>query len=128
YGEGAPEGEMRDLRRGRRHREGRAARGDARQGRRPQYGAADLDRRDACGRMRRSHVPGAQRQARSSPGREPRGMTTSLDEKSVRVALVQMCSGREVARNVRDASALIREAAAGGAAYIQTPEVTNLME
>jgi predicted amidohydrolase len=59
-------------------------------------------------------------------------MTARPSEKSgpasVRVALVQMCSGREVARNVRDASALIREAAAGGAAYIQTPEVTNLME
>lgn len=39
-----------------------------------------------------------------------------------------MCSGRDVARNVRDASALIREAASGGATYIQTPEVTNLME
>jgi predicted amidohydrolase len=39
-----------------------------------------------------------------------------------------MCSGRDVARNVRDATALIREAASGGATYIQTPEVTNLME
>jgi predicted amidohydrolase len=41
---------------------------------------------------------------------------------------VQMCSGRDVARNMRDASALIREAASGGARYVQTPEVTNLME
>lgn len=45
-----------------------------------------------------------------------------------RAGLVQMCSGRDVARNVRDATALIREAAAGGAAYVQTPEVTTLME
>jgi deaminated glutathione amidase len=45
-----------------------------------------------------------------------------------RAALVQMCSGRDVARNLRDATALIREAASGGAAYIQTPEVTTLME
>ncbi len=47
---------------------------------------------------------------------------------SFRVGLVQMCSGRDVARNLRDATALIREAANGGASYIQTPEVTNLME
>jgi predicted amidohydrolase len=48
--------------------------------------------------------------------------------KSFRVGLVQMCSGRDVARNLRDATALIREAASGGADYVQTPEVTNLME
>lgn len=45
-----------------------------------------------------------------------------------KAALVQMCSGRDVARNVADASSLIREAAAGGAEYVQTPEVTTLME
>lgn len=45
-----------------------------------------------------------------------------------KAALVQMCSGRDVDRNVADATALIREAAAGGAQYIQTPEVTTLME
>jgi predicted amidohydrolase len=39
-----------------------------------------------------------------------------------------MCSGRDLARNLRDATALIREAASGGANYIQTPEVTTLME
>ncbi|MGE3228471.1 MAG: carbon-nitrogen hydrolase family protein [Hyphomicrobium sp.] len=42
--------------------------------------------------------------------------------------MVQMCSGRDVARNLRDAEALIREAASGGATYVQTPEATNLME
>jgi predicted amidohydrolase len=47
---------------------------------------------------------------------------------SFRAALVQMRSGRDVDRNVRDATALIREAARGGASYVQTPEVTNLME
>ena len=45
-----------------------------------------------------------------------------------RAGLVQMCSGRDVERNVRDATALVREAAAGGASYVQTPEVTTLME
>lgn len=39
-----------------------------------------------------------------------------------------MCSGRTVAANVAAASALIREAAAAGADYVQTPEVTTLME
>jgi len=39
-----------------------------------------------------------------------------------------MCSGRDLARNMRDATALIREAAGGGAGYVQTPEVTTLME
>jgi len=39
-----------------------------------------------------------------------------------------MRTGRDVDRNVADASAFIREAAAGGAQYVQTPEVTTLME
>jgi predicted amidohydrolase len=39
-----------------------------------------------------------------------------------------MCSGRDVERNIRDATALVREAAGGGALYVQTPEVTTLME
>ncbi len=47
---------------------------------------------------------------------------------SFRAGLVQMCGGRDVARNMRDAAALIREAASGGADYVQTPETTNLME
>ena len=47
---------------------------------------------------------------------------------AVRVALVQMCSGRDVAANVAAASALEREAAAAGATYVQTPEVTTLIE
>ncbi|WP_072396414.1 carbon-nitrogen hydrolase family protein [Hyphomicrobium sp. CS1GBMeth3] len=50
------------------------------------------------------------------------------DTTTFRAGLVQMCSGRDTARNVRDASALIREAAAGGAHYVQTPECTNIME
>jgi predicted amidohydrolase len=45
-----------------------------------------------------------------------------------RAALVQMCSGRDVDENVATASRLIREAAAAGADYIQTPEVTTLIE
>ncbi len=48
--------------------------------------------------------------------------------RSFRVALVQMCSGREVDKNVARATELIGEAAKGGAGYVQTPEMTTLME
>ncbi|MEP9366409.1 carbon-nitrogen hydrolase family protein [Xanthobacter sp. VNH20] len=47
---------------------------------------------------------------------------------TLRVGLVQLRSGREVAANIETASALIREAALAGAQYVQTPETTNLME
>jgi predicted amidohydrolase len=39
-----------------------------------------------------------------------------------------MCSGRDVASNLRAAEELIREAASRGAQYVQTPEITTLME
>ena len=45
-----------------------------------------------------------------------------------RVGLVQMCTGRSVEKNLADASGLIREAARQGAQYVQTPEITTLME
>jgi predicted amidohydrolase len=44
-----------------------------------------------------------------------------------RAACIQLRSGEDVAENVRAASALIREAAAGGAHFIATPENTTLM-
>jgi predicted amidohydrolase len=47
---------------------------------------------------------------------------------AVRVGLVQMCTGRSVEKNLQDASALVRDAARQGATYIQTPEITTLME
>ena len=55
-------------------------------------------------------------------------MSDLFSERGFRAALVQLCSGRNVDKNVDDAVALIREAAAGGAHYVQTPEVTTLME
>ncbi len=51
---------------------------------------------------------------------EPAGM--------FRAALVQLCSGTDVAANIANASDLIRRAAADGADYIQTPEVTTVIE
>jgi predicted amidohydrolase len=45
-----------------------------------------------------------------------------------RTALVQMRSGLEPAANLDAAVALIREAKAAGADYVQTPEMTNVMD
>jgi predicted amidohydrolase len=55
-------------------------------------------------------------------------MADPRPSRSFRVGLVQMCSGRDVDRNVGSATDLIREAAKGGADYVQTPEMTTLME
>ncbi len=51
-----------------------------------------------------------------------------MTAKKFRAGLVQMCSGRSIENNLRDATVLIREAAKGGAHYIQTPEVTTQIE
>jgi predicted amidohydrolase len=48
--------------------------------------------------------------------------------KSFRVGLVQMCAGRTDDRNIAAATELIRAAARGGAQYVQTPEMTNILE
>ncbi len=52
----------------------------------------------------------------------------SASPKTFRAALVQLRSGRSVEPNMRQAEALIRQAAAGGADYVQTPENTAIME
>ena len=46
----------------------------------------------------------------------------------IRAALVQMRAGRDMARNLADAAGLIREARAGGADFVSTPEMTNILE
>ena len=46
----------------------------------------------------------------------------------MRIACVQMCSGRDIDNNIASASDLIRQAARGGAQFVATPEVTNIME
>jgi predicted amidohydrolase len=53
---------------------------------------------------------------------------TAADQKRFRAGLVQLRSGRDVEANMRTAEALIRRAALGGAAYVQTPENTAIME
>ena len=45
-----------------------------------------------------------------------------------RAALVQMRSGRDMARNLQDAAQLVREAAGQGARFVSTPEMTNILE
>jgi predicted amidohydrolase len=45
-----------------------------------------------------------------------------------RIALVQMRSGREPARNIEDACGFIDESAGRGAGLVMTPEMTNIME
>ena len=47
---------------------------------------------------------------------------------SFRAACVQMRTGLDIDRNVRDAGALIRDAASQGATFISTPEMTALFE
>ena len=47
---------------------------------------------------------------------------------SMRVAVVQLRSGRDPGRNLETVERLVRAAAAAGATYIQTPEMTNLLE
>ena len=53
---------------------------------------------------------------------------TLASKKRFRAALVQLRSSRNVDANLQSAEALIRRAAQGGAAYVQTPENTAIME
>ena len=55
-------------------------------------------------------------------------MTGRSTQTAFRAALVQMTASRSVERNLVDVTALIREAKGRGAEYVQTPEVTTLME
>jgi deaminated glutathione amidase len=53
---------------------------------------------------------------------------TLASKKRFRAALVQLRSSRNVDANLQSAEALIRRAAQGGGAYVQTPENTAIME
>ena len=55
-------------------------------------------------------------------------MTVKFSDRHFRAALVQLRAGRAIALNLDQAEALIRQAAEGGAEYVQTPENTALME
>ncbi len=55
-------------------------------------------------------------------------MTASAEPNVLRVGLLTMRATRDVDENITDTEKLVREAAAGGATYAQTPEFTSLME
>jgi predicted amidohydrolase len=52
-------------------------------------------------------------------------MSTDL---SFTAAMVQMCSGMSPAQNLEQGTRLIRQAVADGADYVQTPEVSNMIQ
>ncbi len=45
-----------------------------------------------------------------------------------RAACIQLCSSTDVSENLETAERLVREAAGRGAEYVQTPEMTNIVE
>jgi deaminated glutathione amidase len=47
---------------------------------------------------------------------------------SIRVAAVQMCSGVSPERNASDMARLVKDAAGRGAVYVQTPEMTGMLQ
>jgi predicted amidohydrolase len=55
-------------------------------------------------------------------------MTAAAQSQTFRAGLIQMRSGREPAANLDAAVKLIGEARKAGADYVQTPEMTNIME
>jgi deaminated glutathione amidase len=55
-------------------------------------------------------------------------MTSAAQSQTFRAGLIQMRSGREPRANLDAAVKLIEEAKKAGADYVQTPEMTNLME
>jgi len=55
-------------------------------------------------------------------------MTRIFSDRHFRAALVQLRASRSIAPNLDQAEALVRQAAKGGADYVQTPENTALME
>lgn len=51
-----------------------------------------------------------------------------MSENTFKAALIQTCTSRDVDRNLREIGAMISDAAAAGAQYVQTPEVTTVLE
>src|SRR3954451_16120286 len=47
---------------------------------------------------------------------------------SFKAAAVQMCSGVDPVKNAAAMARLVREAAAQGATYVQTPEMTGMLQ
>ncbi|MBB4009322.1 carbon-nitrogen hydrolase family protein [Allorhizobium taibaishanense] len=47
---------------------------------------------------------------------------------TIKVAALQMCSGKDLDKNAQTMARLVREAAAAGATYVQTPEMTGALQ
>ena len=82
---------------------------------------------DPCGRLRRSLRARGSRQARCAAC-GLRGAGSMNGVSTFRVGLIQMRSCRTPQANIDAAARLIGEAKTGGADYVQTPEMTNIME
>src|SRR5690606_18833308 len=90
------------------------------------HGSANLHQCPAYRRVGRFPCAGRHGQARSAAG-VLRGAMTAPVNQSLRVGLVQMTSGSDMAANVAAAEAMIRDAREQGAALILTPEATSLL-
>src|SRR3954452_19873048 len=88
------------------------------------HGAAAFHRHDPRRRLRRSLRARRPRQARSAAQRTGSGMTGS----TFRVGLVQTRATRSPGSNLDTVVKLIGEAKQNSADYVQTPEMTNIME
>src|ERR1700716_917977 len=88
--------------------------------------SADFHRRDACRRLRRALPPRPRGQARfDAGGRKGQFMS---DDLSFTAAMVQMRTGLLPEPSLEQGTKLIRQAAAEGADYVLTPEVSNMMQ
>src|SRR5665213_1492612 len=88
--------------------------------------SADFHRRYPCRRLRRALRTGPRGQARfDAGGRKGQIMSADL---CFTAAMVQMRTGLLPEPSLEQATRLIRQAASEGADYVQTPEVSNMMQ
>src|SRR4030081_509906 len=88
--------------------------------------SADFHWRDPCRRLRRTLRAGPRRQARfAARGRKGQFMSADL---TFTAAMVQMRTSLLPEPSLEQGTKLVREAAAAGADYVQTPEVSNMMQ
>src|SRR5207237_7431695 len=88
--------------------------------------SADLHRCNPCRRLRRALRAGPRGQARRHAGGR-KGLIMSADQ-TFTAAMVQMRTGLLPEPSLEQGVKLIRDAAAQGADYVQTPEVSNMMQ
>src|SRR5262249_33875880 len=127
-GQRAAHSQGRRLHGDRHHRQARAPGRDdpARQG--TQHGAADLHRHDPRGRQRRAARAGSRRTPRRTPRRPSGDRMTNTPASTFRVGLISMRSGRVPGDNLAALTKQLEQAKQGGADYVLTPEMTDVME